>query len=185
MNINSFFKGMSHLWWIPLFTGIIAVLLGIWCLWAPQSSLPIMAYIFAGAFCAAGVLNLVLSGIGMKCHSAWGWTMALGLMELICGVWMFFLPVETLTFTFMIIVGIWILVVAINAVCESFTIAGNSTGWLIWSILLLIATIFFAIVFLSDPIAGGVAVWLWIGFSLITFGCYRISFACRLKRAIP
>lgn len=184
MKINDFFKGLSHLWWIPMVTGLVCVALGVWCLLSPQTSIPVLAYIFAGCFCAAGVLNLVLAGIGMKVHHAWGWTLALGLLEVISGVWMFMLPAQTLAVTFMLIVGIWLLVVAINAVCESFVIASVSSGWFIWSILLLVATIFFAIVFLSNPIVGGVTVWLWLGISLIAFGTYRMSIAARLKKAL-
>lgn len=184
MKASDFFKGVSHLWWIPLITGIVSIGLGIWCLWSPTSSLPVLAYIFASCFCGAGILNLILSGIGMRVHIGWGWTMALGLLEIICGLWMFFLPVAQLTVVFMLIIGIWILVAAVNAVCESFAMASFSSGWFLWSIVLLIATIFFAIVFLSNPIAGGVAVWIWLGISLITFGAYRLSFASRMKNSI-
>lgn len=184
MKVNDFFAGVSRLWWIPLITGLVCIGLGVWCLWSPTTSLPVLAYIFAGCFCGAGLLNLILAGIGMKLHHGWGWTLALGLLEVIAGVWMFLLPVGTLTVTFMLIAGIWLLVAAINAVCESFVIASVSSGWFIWSILLLVATIFFAIVFLSNPIAGGVAVWIWLGISLITFGAYRLSIASRLKSAV-
>lgn len=177
------FKGITNMWWVPMITGVVAVLLGIWCLAAPATSLPFMAYLFAACFAVAGILNISLGFVGMKNHFAWGWTLGLGLLELVCGVWMFCLPIGQLTETFILIVGIWILVAAINAVCESFVMSSSSKGWLLWSILLLVATIYFAIVFLSNPILGNVAVWMWIGFSLICFGSYRMTFGWRVHNA--
>ena len=58
-----------------------------------------------------------------------------------------------------------------------------SAGWTVFSVLLLIATIIMAVVFLSSPIAGGVFVWMWIGLSLIFFGVYRLVFAASMRRA--
>ena len=43
-------------------------------------------------------------------------------------------------------------------------------------------TIVFAVLFLSNPVVGGVAVWLYIGISLITFGVFRIVFAVKAKQ---
>ena len=61
-------------------------------------------------------------------------------------------------------------------------LAAFSPGWAVFMILMLIAAVVFAVIFLTNPIAGGVAVWLWLGISLCAFGVYRIILAIALRR---
>lgn len=104
--------------------------------------------------------------IGFACSVAgwssdWGWGLALGILETIAGIWLLF--------------------AAINAACESFIASAGSVGWTIVSVLFLILTIVFTVMFLSNPIAGGVVVWLWLGLSLICYGAFRMVLAFKLK----
>lgn len=180
--ITSLKTGLRKLTWLPIVTGLIAIALGIWCLCDPSKSLEIFAYVFTGGLCLSGLLNILL-GLSNRADSwNWGWALAVGIIEIFCGVWMFTLPSLMLTTVFMFIIGIWILVAAINALCETFMMGMHSPIWTIFSILLLIATIVFAIIFMSNPITGGIAVWLWIGLSLIFFGCYRLIFAATIRK---
>lgn len=174
--------GLTRLWWIPLITGILSICFGIWCLCSPETSLPVFAYVFAGAMCLAALLNFVYSFLNSGRDSGWGWSLALGILELIAGVWLFSLPEVLLVDTFIFVIGIWLIVAAINSICEASVLSTVSPAWMIWMILLLIATIILAFVFLSNPIAGGIAVWLWIGLSLITFGIFRIAFSMKARQ---
>ena len=173
--------GLRHLIWLPVITGLISIGLGIWCLCSPMTSLEVFAYVFAGCLCVAGALNLFLAFGNRSVGWSWGWALAAGILELFCGIWMFTMPAPVLTGAFIFFIGIWIIVAAINALCESFVISSYSPGWTIFSILLLIATVVLACIFLSNPISGGIAVWLWIGLSLIFFGVYRLIFAGNLR----
>lgn len=174
-------KGITRLWWIPLITGICCIGLGIWTFCCPAESLPVMAMVFAACLLAAGIMNLGYSCMATGRSSNWGWSMALGILEIIAGVWMISIPEAALTAAFMYIVGIWIMVVAINSLCEA-TMMASSPGSIIWMIIVLIATLAFAVIFLFNPIAGGVAVWLWLGLSLVTYGIYRIILAFKVKK---
>ena len=173
---------LSRFSWIPLFTGIVAVGLGIWCLCSPLTSVPVMAYLFAAILCGAGVFNLVFAIVNRRALPNWGWALALGILDLIAGVWLFTLPEAELAVTFVIVLGIWLLCISINAICETFVLSRSSTAWTVLSILLLFATIYFAIVILSSPAAMAVAGWLYLGFSLIAFGAFRIALYWRLNR---
>jgi hypothetical protein len=174
-------RGLTRLWWVPLITGLVSMGFGIWCVFSPESSLPVLAYAFAGCLCAAALLNLIYSCVNARFNPGWGWGFALGVLEMVAGVWLFTLPEMLLVQTFIFVIGVWILVVAINSICEACIFASYSPLWMVWMILLLIATVVFSIIFLSNPVAGGVAVWLWIGLSLILFGLYRIVFAFRIR----
>lgn len=173
--------GLRKLIWLPVFTGILSVALGVWCLCSPITSMEVFAYVFAGCLCAAGVMNLCLALGNSRIGWSWGWSLAMGILELFCGIWLFTLSSEALTATFVFFVGVWIIVAAVNSLCESFVLSSYSAVWTFLSVLLLIATIVLAVIFLSDPIVGGVAVWLWIGISLILFGVYRFVFAANMK----
>ena len=86
-----------------------------------------------------------------------------------------------LAVAFMYIIGVWILVVAINGICESFMMSAVSPLWIIWAVLLLLATVVFAIIFLTNPILSGLTEWIWLGISLLTYGAFRITLAFRIK----
>lgn len=180
--ISNFRAGLQRLTWLPIITGLISIGLGIWCLCCPTTSLEVFAYVFAGCLCASGFLNLLLAFTNTRIGWNWGWALAIGIIELGCGIWMFTFPIQVITSIFMFVIAVWIIVAAINALCESFMMASNSPGWTIFSIILLVLTLIFAFIFLSNPITGGIVVWLWIGLSLIFFGFYRLMFAMTIRR---
>lgn len=173
--------GFTRYWWIPLISGLIFIAFGIWTLCCPAESLMVLAYAFATCFTLAGLFYIGFASLASRWSADWGWSLALGLLETVCGVWLLFLPSPQLTVAFMFIAGFWLLFAAINAVCESFVASRGSVGWTIVSVLFLILTVVFVVIFLSNPIAGGVAVWLWLGLSLICFGLFRLVLACKLK----
>ena len=129
----------------------------------------------------AGIMNLSYSVFTSGVASNWGWSMALGILELIAGIWMFSMPAVAVTEMFIFVMGIWIMVVAINSLCEATFMSSYSPAGIIWMVLILIATLAFSVIFLSSPVAGGVAVWLWLGLSFITFGIYRIVLSIKIK----
>lgn len=169
-------------WWIPLLTGLVAIGLGVWLLCDPSQSLEVLAYVFAWCLIGAGIFNCSYSIMARHPLSNWGWALALGLLEIVCGVWMIWLPAAAVVSAFIFICGIWILVSAINSICESIALSAISPAWTFLMVLILCAVIFFAIVFLSNPITGAVAVWLYLGLSFILFGAYRVALAFSLKR---
>jgi len=155
--------------------------MGAWVLFAPASSLPVLAYAFAIGMIAAAVLDLGYAIAASGFHSQWGWGLASGILEMMAGIWLLSMPEAQLVTCFMIIVGIWILVAAINSIAEICVLSAFSAGWLVWSILLLTAAIVLAVFFLTTPLFGGIAVWLWIGISLICYGVFRLVMAARLR----
>jgi len=60
--------------------------------------------------------------------------------------------------------------------------SGNSFWWTVFSVIMLVATIYFAIMFISSPVSMAIAGWLYLGVSLITFGVFRISISYRIKQ---
>lgn len=180
--IRNLTVGLTRWWWIPLITGIIYVAFGIWCFVNPVLSIEVMAYIFCAGIILAGVLDIGYALANSSVNLNWGWSLALGLLELFCGIWLCTLPAGTLAMAFIFAVGFWIIIASIMAISEATVMSRFIGGWgVFWMVLLLIATIALACIFLFNPIMGGVAVWLYLGISLITFGVYRICLAFSLK----
>ena len=173
---------LTRFWWIPLLTGLISIGLGVWVFCCPAASLAALAYVFAIALLAAGVLNIGYSLAVAAVMPNWGWALVLGILEIIAGVWMFTLQPAVLASAFVIFVGVWMLVAAVNSIGEACMLASISVAWAVWMVLLLIATVAFAVIFLCNPVVGGAIVWLWIGVAFVTFGIFRICLAFLIKR---
>lgn len=171
----------SRYWWIPLISGLLFFVFGIWTLCCPGESLEVLAYAFAIIFTIAGLFYIFFAAAASRWSSDWGWNLAIGILEVILGIWLLTLPAPQLTVAFMFIAGFWLLFAAINSVCESFAVSAGSFGWTMVSVLFLIATIIFAVIFLSNPIVGGIAVWLWLGLSLLCYGVFKIVVAFKLR----
>lgn len=183
MEKNFIFKGgITRFWWIPLITGLLSIAIGVWCLCSPVESLTVLAYFFAGAICVAGLFNLAFAYSNSDRFPGWGWSLGLGILEVVCGIWMIFLPQPLITTVFIYVVGIYLVFAAINAICDACTFYGYSSDWFGWIMAVLLLTLLFAVVFMAGPIAGGIAVWIYIGISFITFGIYRLILSAKIRR---
>lgn len=182
MNNFTFTRGVTRWWWMPLFTGLLSIAIGIWCLCSPESSLLALAYVFAAVILGAGFFNISFAIANSRYNHEWGWSLALGLFEVVIGIWLFCLSQPVLISTFIYTVGIYLVFVAITAICSTFTLHSTSTDWTGWLIAFLLCTLVFAIIFMAGPIGGGIAVWLYIGISFIMFGIYRIILAAKIRK---
>lgn len=178
---NTISRRIHRIWWVPMITGLIAIGFGVWCFLSPVTSLPVFAYIFCAGMLLAGCLNISYSFMNTRVNTNWGWSLALGLLEIVCGVWLLCLPESLLTVAFVYAMGIWMIVAAINSIGEAAYFSRYSLGWTIWMVLLLIATVFFCLFFIASPLFGEIAGWVWIGVSLELFGIWRIALALKLK----
>ena len=168
---------ISHLWWMPLLVGFVAIGLGVWALCDPGNSLPVLGYVFAGLLCLAGVLEIAYSCLMSKFNVQWGWPLVIGILDIVAGVWLYAMPEAQMTECFMLIIGIWLLCVAIDSIAEACVMASYSPAWMILMILLLLATIVCVFIVLTSPVTALITIWLCIGISLICFGVYRVAIA--------
>ncbi len=176
------FKGATRYWWVPLITGILSIAIGIWCFLSPAESLLSLAYAFAIIIIAAGLFNMGFGFSNTGRYPGWGWSMGLGILELICGIWMLTMSPAVMTTVFVYAVGFYIIFACINAICDACTFYGYANDWFGWIIAILLITLLFAVLFLTGPVAGGIAVWLYIGISFILFGIYRLILSAKIKR---
>lgn len=180
---RNFTIGLTRYWWVPLITGLICIGFGVWCFVEPSVSLPVMAYIFCAGLLVAGLLDLYFAIFNRSANLNWGWSLALGLLEIACGVWLFCMPEPVLTVAFIYAIGIWMIVAALTSVSESLYMASLAgVWWTLFYVLVLIATVVLATIFICNPIMGVEVGWLWLGLSLLFFGIYRICLSGTLYK---
>lgn len=182
MERSNYFFGLTRFWWAPLITGLLFIGFGVWCLCDPSSSLPILAYIFAGIIGAIGLFNLCYGFSNTGSNFGWGWAAAAGIVEILFSIFLFFIPQPALTVIFTYGVGVYIIFMSIFSFCESFMVSQRSTAFFWWILLFLIASLVFALIFILGPIGGAIIGWLYIGISFICYGLYRILFACKVRQ---
>lgn len=175
----------TRFWWIPLLTGLLSIAIGVWIFIQPAESMISVAYFFTGCLLAAGLLNIGYAFMGGNTAFNWGWSLALGMLELIAGGWFLTLSPGFLVTAFMYGAAIWLLFISVNAICESSMIAvsaGGGRGWHLWSIMLMIAVIVLAFMFLRNLPALAAAEWLFLACCFVGYGCYRIMLAFRMRK---
>lgn len=180
MEKSNYFYGLTKFWWVPVISGLVLIGFGIWCLCDPSSSLKAFAYVFASCIGAVGLFNVIFALCNTKAYHGWGFALSYGIVEIICSVWLLCLPAPTLTMVFMFAIGLYIIIEAVNSICETVVTPGYSSIMMAWLLILLLVAIVFGFIFIAGPIGTGIAVWLWIGISLICYGVYRIFFASKL-----
>ncbi len=176
-------KAAARYWWLPVLTGILSIGLGIWVLASPATSMSALAYTFAVVICAAGFLNVAFALMSVGSLTGWGWKLAMGAVEIICGIWLLLLPEATMTAAFIYGVGFYLIFLVLNAISETVLYYGTTKLWLAVLISFIVCTLVLALIFLAGPLAGGIAVWLYIGIAFITFGFYRALIGIRIYQA--
>ena len=176
-------KTAARYWWLPVITGLLSIGLGIWCLVSPDTSLPVLAYTFALVISAVGFLNMVFALLNIGSISGGGFKLLVGVMEIVCGVWLLLLPEASMVSAFIYGVGFYLVFVALNAISETILYYGDTKYWLAMLLSFIVCTLILAIIFLAGPLAGGIAVWLYIGIAFITFGFYRILLGVKICQA--
>lgn len=176
-------KAASKYWWLPVLTGLLAIALGIWVLASPDPSLAAIAYTFAIVIAVVGFVNVTFALMSVSSLRGWGWKLFMGIVEIICGIWLMMLPEEQMVGAFIYGVGFYLIFLVLNAISETVLYYGNTKTWLAVLLAFIICTLVLALIFLAGPLAGGIAVWLYIGIALITFGFYRMLIGIRIYQA--
>ena len=181
---NEFFdtvkKGVKY-WWVGLLVGLLAVVLGIWCLFTPDATLVAMTWVFIVIFLLSGVSEIVFS-VSNRHMRGWGWSLAGGIIEILFGILLVVMPKVFIAAILVYLVGFWMLfrgIWGIGEAAELNTIGVRGWGW---SLAGAILTILFAFFFLLSPaLFKGIFVVALISVSLLTYGAYRIFLAFRLR----
>jgi uncharacterized membrane protein HdeD (DUF308 family) len=169
-------------WWISLLIGLLTVILGIWSLTTPDTTLVALTYIFISVFLITGIIDIFFAVSNKNTLSDWQWRLAIGTMDILFAILLIALPTPIVTVGLIYFVGFWILFRSIWTVVESYDLQKKGVqGWN-WLLVLGILSILFSFFFLFSPVIfQGAFIVALVGAALIVYGIFRIYIAFKMK----
>lgn len=167
-------------WWISIIVGVIATVLGIWCLFQPTITLVTLSALFIGGFILGGISEIVFAILNKENIRGWGWTLASGIISVLFGLLLLSKPVTTFA-VMLFFVGFWLMfqsLWSIGTAVELQMIKVKGWGWMLT---FGVIGFIFSFILISNPsFAAGVVVYL-MSFTLVCYGLLRIYFGVRLR----
>lgn len=176
---NSVKRSVKY-WWVSLVIGALAIILGIWSIAAPVSTLFILSAFFIAYFFVAGIGEIAFAISNKDRLSGWGWTLASGIINVIFAIILMALPFSSIL-VFIFYIGFLILFESIWGI--SIAIELQKQGAKDWGWLLALAILGFVLAFIliaNPAFASGFVVGIF-AISLFSYGIFRIYYAFKLK----
>ncbi len=164
-------------WWVSVLIGVLALALGIWCLFAPGATLAALSLVFVVGFIISGILEIVFA-VTNRGLDGWGWSLAGGIVDLLIGIALAVLPLAVITVVLIWFVGFWLLIRSILGIGMAADLhRWGVRGWLLAVAILGVVAAF--LFFLSPAFGGGTIVWL-AACAFVFYGIFRIWLGVRL-----
>lgn len=174
-------EAIGNLWWLPLFRGILLLVLGAYALFRPGMTAAVLAQVIGIFVIAEGILCIIASVMGEVPSRLW--LVVRGVLEILVGLFVFANPIFVAGMTATILIymlafsailsGVFEIVAAIK---DRKQIQGE--GWLILGGAL---TVVFGFIVLIAPLAFGLFMVRLLGACAIVSGVCLTLFAFRLR----
>jgi len=171
------------LWWLVLLRGILAILFGLFALFAPGTALLALVFVFGAYAILDGVTALFLGVRHRKEDPHWVWHLVQGVVSVLAGIIAFAWPGVTVL-AILFVIAFWSIVGGIAEVAESFMMrkrGGEGWGWVLAAG---IVSVLFGIVLLVSPSAALITLLWLVGVYAIVVGVIIVVWAVRLRRAV-
>lgn len=167
-------------WYLPLITGIIFIISGIYIFRTPLASYLTLSMIFAAIFFVTGIMEVV-NAFSNRQYPNWGWSLAGGIVDLVLGIMLISSPALSATIL-PLYVGITILFHSIMGIGSS--LALKKVGIKSWATVMIfsILGLLFAILMIANPVFGGLTIVYYTAISFIMIGVFQIMLAFGLKK---
>ena len=174
-------SGSLKHWYIPLVTGIIFILLGIYIFTVPLETYLTLSYLFSISFIVSGVLEILFSIQNRSLLSGWGWYLTSGLLTFGIGIYLIANP-EISIATLPFVAGFTLLFRSAYGLGFSFDL--KEYGVIEWGNIAILSVIGIIVSFLLlfNPLFTGVSLIVITGLAFITTGTVAILLSFRLKK---
>ena len=170
------------LWWLVLLRGILAILFGLFALFAPGTALLALVFVFGAYAILDGVTALVVGIRHRQEDPHWVWHLVQGVVSVLAGIIAFVWPGVTVL-AILFVIAFWSIISGIAEIAESFMMRKRGEGWG-WILAAGIVSVLFGIVLLVWPGAALITLLWLVGIYAIVFGVIIIVWAVRLRRAV-
>ncbi len=173
-------KSIKH-WYLSLIVGIIFIAVGIWVFLTPVSSYITLAILFAVMFLVTGIIEISFAIGNRKELSNWGWTLAVGIIDLLVGILLVAQPGISIL-VLPIYVGFAVMFRSISAI--SWSVELKNLGVLSWGNLLAVGILglLFSFILLWNPMFAGMTIVVCTALAFIFIGCFYIYLSVRLRK---
>lgn len=171
-------------WWLVLVRGILAILFGLFALFAPGSTLFALVIVF-GVYAVLDGVTAVAAGLRHRREEAhWVWHVVLGVISVIAGIVAFVWPGVTVL-ALLYVIAFWSIVAGITEIMEAFAMRRTGSSSWGWALAAGVVSVLFGIVLAVSPGAGLITLlWLVAAYALVA-GVILIWWAFRLRRPVP
>ncbi|MBL1214192.1 MAG: HdeD family acid-resistance protein [Ignavibacteriae bacterium] len=174
-------KDAVKLWYIPLFVGILFLVVSIIAFISPVSSFLALAILFSLSLLFSGLSEIIFSIANKEQLDNWGWTLAFGIFTFVVGVLLLISPSISMA-ALAFYIGFVILFRSIAAFSFALDIKKyGSSNWG-WLLAFGILGTLFSFVLLWNPILAGLSAVILISLSFLFSGLFSIYFSFQLRK---
>ncbi|HMY83702.1 MAG: HdeD family acid-resistance protein [Saprospiraceae bacterium] len=185
MNTNNFetVKNSARHWYLLLILGIVFVLMGVWTLLTPISSLIALSIFFAVTLLVSGLFETIYAIANREIISGWGWNLAGGIIDLLIGFLLIANPGLSVVFL-LFYVGFAMIFRATMTI--GWAVQLNKLGFKNWGWLLAtgITGLLFSFMLLWNPAVTGLITIIYLSVAFITLGIAQIIISFRIRKWI-
>jgi uncharacterized membrane protein HdeD (DUF308 family) len=166
-------------WWAVVLRGVAAILFGVIAVFWPPTAVAALVLLFGAYALIDGVLNLVAAAGAPRVGRPWGWLAFEGVVSILTGLVAFFWPGLT-AIALVLVIGFWSLITGIAEIVAAIALRKYiRREWLLGLSGLL--SIAFGVLLFLAPVAGAVAIAIWVGAYAIVFGSLLVWLGLRLR----
>jgi len=169
-------------WWVYVLAGLGLFGLGIWVLNSPGAAFLGLTLYFAALILFNGVANTIFALSNRARLQGWGWLLALGLAEILFGVYLLSQPVVAAG-TLAFVIGFWLLLRSGSTVANAFSLRRLGYRRWGWNLALGLLGVVLALLVLANPVIGVVGVTTWLALGLLVLGVAAFMLGLRLRSA--
>jgi uncharacterized membrane protein HdeD (DUF308 family) len=180
MNTTNADVSKNAYWWLPLLSGLILVIFGVWFLAAPLDNFKTLTVIFGFIVLLTGVLEIYVlmknrKGIMNYLSFVWG-----GLLNIVLGILLIANP-QTILVIMSFVIGFWLIFKGGEQIKRAFNLKKNKNQ--AWKRVLTfgIVLILIAAILLWHPEIIGFTMALWTSIAFILIGIFRIYLAFQIR----
>ncbi|WP_276131633.1 HdeD family acid-resistance protein [Polluticoccus soli] len=173
-------EAISH-WYLPLITGILFIIAGVWALRTPAASYATLAILFACMFLLSGIMAIMYALSNRKVLPGWGWTLAVGIVDMLVGLLMLSTPAISML-ALPLYVGFGILFRAIMAIGTAFELRKQHDSQWGWLAFIGFLGAMFAFMLIRNPVFAGLTIATYTAIALIILGIAQITASMRLRK---
>lgn len=168
-------------WWVSLLIGLLAIMLGIWCLTSPWTTITALSIVFSVTFFVSGVFRIIFAVSNRNTLKSWGWTLVSGIIDLLFGIILISMSPAIIAIVLSYFVGFWVMFQSIWGIGGAVELRRNGAkGWG-WLLILAVLGVILSFIFIMSPVLTSGFIVALISISFISYGFFRIYLGMRLK----